>query len=76
MPCHRAVEYLSQRGVPFAEKNVRTDPVARQELLAMGFTSVPLLLIGDRRLTGFNPAEIEAALRASASTPMGVHPEP
>ena len=62
--------------MPFAEKNVRNDPAARQELLAMGFTSVPLLLIGARRLTGFNPAEIEAALRAAASTPMGVHSEP
>lgn len=52
--------------MPFTEKNVRNDPAARQELLAMGFTSVPLLLIGARRLTGFNPAEIEAALHASA----------
>ena len=30
----------------------------------MGFTSVPVLLIGDTRLLGFNPAKIDAALSA------------
>jgi hypothetical protein len=31
-------------------------------VLAMGFTSVPVLRIGDRMLVAFNPAEIDAAL--------------
>lgn len=28
----------------------------------LGLTSLPVLLIGDRKLTGFNPAQIDAAL--------------
>ena len=28
----------------------------------MGLTSLPVLLIGDMRLSGFNPAQIDAAL--------------
>ena len=59
------MEYLSQKGVPFTEKNVGRDPKAREELMALGLTSLPVLLIGDKKLTGFNPAQIDAALGAS-----------
>jgi glutaredoxin len=59
------MEYLSQKGVQFIERNVGRDPVAREELMALGLTSLPVLLIGDKRLTGFNPAQIDAALGAS-----------
>ncbi len=60
------MEYLSQKGVPYVEKNVGRDPQARQELMDLGLTSLPVLLIGDRKLTGFNPAQIDAALAATA----------
>jgi hypothetical protein len=48
--------------VPFVEKNVGRDPAARQELMELGLTSLPVLLIGDKRLTGFNPRQIDEAL--------------
>ena len=63
-PCHRAVEYLSRKGVTFTEKNVGKDPQARQELMEIGITSLPVLLIGDRKLTGFNPNQIDEAISA------------
>ena len=44
------------------EKNVGKDPQARQELMEIGILSLPVLLIGDQRLTGFNPAKIDEAL--------------
>jgi glutaredoxin 3 len=56
------MEYLSQKGVPYTEKNVGKDPAARQELASMGVMSLPVILIGDKRLTGFNPKQIDAAL--------------
>lgn len=46
----------------FTEKNVGRDPVARQELVELGLTSLPVILIGAKRLTGFNPGQIDAAL--------------
>jgi glutaredoxin len=61
-PCHRATEYLSRKGVPFTERNVGKDPTARQELMELGLMSLPVILIGDKRLTGFNPNAIDAAL--------------
>ena len=48
----------------FTEKNVGRDPQARQELMEIGLTSLPVLLIGDRKLTGFNPKQIDEAISA------------
>jgi hypothetical protein len=51
--------------VIFTERNVGRDPGAREELMELGLTSLPVILIGDRRLSGFNPAKIDEALAAS-----------
>ena len=48
----------------FTEKNVGKDPQARQELMEIGIMSLPVLLIGDKRLTGFNPNQIDEAINA------------
>ena len=48
--------------MPFVERNIGKDPGAREELMALGLMSLPVLLIGDKRLTGFNPKQIDAAL--------------
>ena len=56
------MEYLSHKGVTFTEKNIGRDPEARQELMALGLLSLPVLLIGEHKLTGFNPAKIDEAL--------------
>jgi glutaredoxin len=50
--------------VTFTERNVGRDPEARQELIEIGLMSLPVLLIGDRKLTGFNPRAIDEALGA------------
>ena len=44
------------------EKNVGRDPEARQELMEIGITSLPVIIIGEMRLAGFNPAKIDEAL--------------
>lgn len=56
------MEYLSQRGVPYTEKNVANDPSAVEELMSMGLRSLPVIVIGEERLSGFNPSAIDAAL--------------
>jgi glutaredoxin 3 len=58
------MEYLSQKGIVFTERNVGKDPKAREELMALGLLSLPVIIIGDKRLTGFNPKAIDAALGA------------
>jgi glutaredoxin len=56
------MEYLSQKGIPFTEKNVARDPEAVQELMSMGLRSLPVIVIGETRLSGFNPTAIDEAL--------------
>ena len=53
--------------MPFTEKNVGKDPQARQELMELGVTSLPVLLIGEKKLTGFNPKQIDEAISAMTS---------
>jgi hypothetical protein len=50
--------------VTFTEKNVGRDPQARQELMELGLLSLPVILIGAQKLTGFNPTKIDEALNA------------
>ncbi len=33
--------------------------------MELGLTSLPVLLIGDKKLTGFNPVQIDAAIAAA-----------
>ena len=54
--------FLSLRNVEFVEKNVSTDLVGRAELVAMGYDTTPVTVIGDRQLPGFDTALIDEAL--------------
>jgi len=60
------MEYLSQKGVAFTERNLGRDPGARKDLMAMGMLSLPVLVIGEQKFSGFDPARINAALAALA----------
>ena len=65
-------EFLSRERVPFESHNVDEDDRAYDDLIARGFRVVPVTIIGERALTGYDPAALSAAIaewRASASTP-------
>jgi hypothetical protein len=54
-------EFLSQRGQTFSVRLVDEDDAAYDELLALGFRSVPVTVIGATAVRGFDP---DALLRA------------
>lgn len=61
--CYMAKEFLSQRGVPFVEKDVSRNPVAAQEMVRRsGQRGVPVIVVGDRVIVGFNRPLLEEAL--------------
>jgi glutaredoxin len=63
---------LSKRGVEFDVLDVENDPEAMRALRALGLTSVPAVVVGDRHLTGWNPsklAELVGFEHQEASTP-------
>ena len=62
-------ELLSREGAAFTVKNVEEDDRAYDELIALGFRVVPLTVIGDRRIRGYDVAALTAALAALRGAP-------
>ena len=62
-------EFLSRAGAAFTVKNVEEDDRAYDELIAFGFRVVPVTVIGDRRIKGFDPAALSEALSALDGQP-------
>jgi glutaredoxin len=66
--CRAARQYLSERKIPFADKDIERDPDAARELAAkaakMGIPTdrVPVIDVRGRLLLGFDKARIEALL--------------
>ncbi|HEY2903839.1 MAG TPA: glutaredoxin family protein [Polyangia bacterium] len=69
--CRAARQYLSERKIPFADKDVEQDPVAARELadkaakLGIPTDRVPVIEVRGRLLLGFDQARIEALLGES-----------
>ncbi len=64
--CHMAKEFLSQKRVPFVEKDVSRDRAAAQELMQMGQRGVPVIKVDGQVMVGFNRARLEQMLAHSA----------
>ena len=58
-----AKDYLKDREVAFEEKNVQTDKEARQELMAMGYTGVPVICVDNEQIVGFDKARLDELLK-------------
>ena len=56
-------ELLSREGASFTAKNVDEDDRAYDELIARGFRTVPVTIIGERVIRGFDPDALVSALR-------------
>jgi len=55
-------EFLSRKGVPYLEYNIRTDSHALQELLALRSNATPTVVIDDQVIIGFDAQRLEALL--------------
>jgi glutaredoxin-like protein NrdH len=55
-------EFLSREGVPFEAKNVDEDDRAYDDLIARGFRMVPVTIVGERAIAGFDPDALRAAV--------------
>jgi glutaredoxin len=57
-------EFLSRAGATFTVMNVDEDERAYDALIARGLRTVPVTIIGDRLVRGFDPAALDQALAA------------
>jgi glutaredoxin len=55
-------ELLSRAGVSFTSTNVDEDERAYEALRARGFRTVPVTVIGDRVIAGFDPVALADAI--------------
>ena len=65
-----AKEFLSQKGVPYTEKDVSRDPRAASELQQLGQRGVPVIMVDGHMVVGFDRPQLERLL-AQATTPTG-----
>ncbi len=60
-------EYLSQRGISYIEYNVAQDRERAREVIEKSKQmAVPVIIIDDDIVVGFNPGKIEEALSKAA----------
>jgi glutaredoxin len=60
--CKQVKQYLTEQNVPFEERKVDTNETFAEELMSMGMSAVPVTVIGDAKILGFNTARIQKAL--------------
>jgi glutaredoxin 3 len=71
--CKALRAYLKARDIDYVEHNVNATLETRAAFYATGAQGVPVVVIGERTIHGFNPAAIESALKAARA---GVPAEP
>jgi glutaredoxin len=57
-------EFLSHAGQTFTVKLVDEDNAAYDELIAMGYRTVPVTVVDGQAMSGFDPAALAKALEA------------
>ena len=63
MFCGKVKEYLSQKQIPFDDRDVTKDPSAMLELQKLGFMTSPVTVVGDKVIVGFDVAKLDEALK-------------
>ncbi|MEZ4666453.1 MAG: glutaredoxin family protein [Anaerolineae bacterium] len=57
--CQRLKSYLKQKAVEYEERDVTENDQAFSELQQLGFTTTPVILVGDEVVVGFDQAKLE-----------------
>lgn len=57
-PCSGTKKFLTENGVEFEERNIMQDPTAFDDLVAMNFNSVPVVVTPDSTFAGLNIAKL------------------
>ena len=55
-------EFLSQKGIPFVEKDVVVDAEAMEKLVALGVMTTPVTVIDGEVVVGFDRKRLEQLL--------------
>lgn len=63
--CKKATAYLSSRGISYKELDVETSAEGKSGYARLKGRGVPIILVGEQRMNGFNQASLEGMLKAA-----------
>lgn len=58
MQCNYTKEYLDNNKIPYESVNIEHDNDALEEVTALGYTSMPVVKVGDYHFGGFRPDKL------------------
>jgi len=62
--CHMAKEFFKEKGIKYSEYDVLADVAKRQEMMdKSGQLGVPVIVIDEKVVVGFNQPQIEELLK-------------
>ena len=61
--CKKARAYLQARGTPFEDLDVETSAQGKSAYDALGGRGVPIILVGQQRMDGYDASALEAMLK-------------
>jgi glutaredoxin-like YruB-family protein len=61
--CRQARQYLKSKGVRFQEFDIQKNIRAQKTLAGLGARAVPVIMIGDARVDGFDRKRLDALLK-------------
>ncbi|CAM3919753.1 glutaredoxin family protein [Cohnella lubricantis] len=63
--CKQVKSFLSEKGVEYEERNIDQDERYAEELWNTGMRSVPVTVIGESKILGYNITQLNRALEAT-----------
>lgn len=60
--CKKAAAYMKSRNIPYVAYDIEKDSSARQRHKELGGRGVPLIIVGNNRMSGFSPEALERYL--------------
>lgn len=60
--CVAVKNFLTENNVEFEERNVTTNVEARNELIQKGYRGVPVIIVGDEEVVGFDQSRLTELL--------------
>lgn len=60
--CHMAMDFLKENNIEFLEHNISEDAESRKDLMKKGYRSVPVIVIDEEYIVGFDKAKVSSLL--------------
>lgn len=64
--CEQTKKLLTSKGIPFVTRDVTADPAALDVVLALGYTSAPVVVADGEHWSGFRLDRLKALATAAA----------